>query len=450
MDCGSSPDFYSLNSRIGSDEPFHTDSFINFASRRTGGSTAVTIGGSTSRVSRVDTAPDGQLGSPSQARVKAVKPDDISGKQRGKFGTSSSIRVGNTLLANALFVEVPTFVAKDVEPSDRPVAETEKPAVESTAKSPTSINSSGKNVLSRRRGGIKKKNQTYGSRLREEGYLPASAKKPSAYEKKDGVLSVEGSGEGTSSEGAGYLPTETSDTTSSTDRGSYLPEPAAEDGSSSPPKGRYLPDEGTTLSDSSNSLSEEPPQSSADTSFLLPPPSSPELPNSILGAFALPEVDEYSPEPATTAPPRLPPMNLLPLSNEPPPPTSESRLPSTTESYGVLDEQDAAEIAATPSSGNFGRRRRPGDQNDVTVGREITQKPSEEPFTTSPPQEFQYNFDRVRSTLQDRLKNVEPFDVPADTLETSDGTTVASPSGSSRGSGVGPSPWLFSLAKLPM
>ncbi|KAF0299484.1 hypothetical protein FJT64_027745 [Amphibalanus amphitrite] len=269
VDCPSSRDFYSLNSRIGSDEPFHTDVFVG---GRLGGSTNRRPGGSTDRLARISSIPDGQLGSQSQARLKAVKPDGA----KQKFDTTSNIR---------------------------------------------------------------------------------------------------------------------------------------------------------------------------------PPLSSPELPNSILGAFSLPEIDEYGPEPPTTAPPRLPPMNLLPLSDEPPPPTTESRLPSTTESYGVLDEGEDRESSAPPANRRelgLTRRLNIGENiNEIEVERKPNQRPSEEP-TTSETDRFQYNFDSVRNTLQDRLKNVEPFDVPADTLATSDRATVATQRGSSGGSVALLAPWLFSLAEVPM
>ncbi|XP_043235213.1 uncharacterized protein LOC122388310 [Amphibalanus amphitrite] len=442
VDCPSSRDFYSLNSRIGSDEPFHTDVFIG---GRLGGSTNRRPGGSTDRLARIGSIPDGQLGSQSQARLKAVKPDGA--KQSGKFDTSSNIRVGNTLLLNTLFVEVPRFVAKETEPSERPATE-DRPSVEPAVKPPT-FTSSRQDVLSKRREGDKRKNQAYGSRLREEGYLPESKQQSNKDEGKGRRVSLEGSGENLSEKDA-YLPTDTSDAARPADRGSYLPEPAQEDSPPSSARKSYLPEEEP---DSSNYLSEEPPQSTADTSFLQPPLSSPELPNSILDAFSLPEVDEYGPESPTTAPPRLPPMNLLPLSDEPPPPTTESRLPSTTESYGVLDEGEDRESSAPPADRReLGLTRRlniGGGENEIEVERKTNQRPSEEP-KTSETDRFQYDFDSVRNTLQDRLKNVEPFDVPADTLAKSDRTTVTPQRGSSGDSVALLAPWLFSLAEVPM
>ncbi|XP_043204361.1 uncharacterized protein LOC122371764 [Amphibalanus amphitrite] len=440
VDCPSSRDFYSLNSRIGSDEPFHTDVFVG---GRLGGSTNRRPGGSTDRLARISSIPDGQLGSQSQARLKAVKPDGA----KQKFDTTSNIRVGNTLLLNTLFVEVPRFVAKETEPSERPATE-DRPSVEPAVK-PPAFTSSRQDVLSKRREGDKRKNQAYGSRLREEGYLPESKQQSNKDEGKGRRVSLEGSGENPSEKDA-YLPTDASDAAPPADRGSYLPEPTLEDSPPSSARKSYLPEEEP---DSSNYLSEEPPQSTADTSFLQPPLSSPELPNSILGAFSLPEIDEYGPEPPTTAPPRLPPMNLLPLSDEPPPPTTESRLPSTTESYGVLDEGEDRESSAPPANRRelgLTRRLNIGENiNEIEVERKPNQRPSEEP-TTSETDRFQYNFDSVRNTLQDRLKNVEPFDVPADTLATSDRATVATQRGSSGGSVALLAPWLFSLAEVPM
>ena len=447
MDCNASPDFYSLNARIGTDQHFQTDdAFFSVAARGTGGSTVVSIDGSTDRVSRVGSVPDGQLGSPSQARVKAILPE--SGKQRGKFETSN-IRVGNTLLLNTLFVEVPSFVAKETEPTERPETETERPQRVNPPKSPAFSNNRNA-ILSRRRGGEKKESQKYGSRLREEGYLPGSQQRGrNELEARDKTPSVEGSGEG--SEREDNQPTGVSNAVSSSDRGSYLPDDRSEDSSAPSSRGSYLPDEGTELPDESNYLSEEPPQSTDDLSFLLPPSSSPSLPNSLLDAFALPDVDEYSPEAPTTAAPRLPPMNLLPLSNESPPSTEESRLPSTTESYGILDENEVGPVTERGFGRGSRRRGQNGNRrvNAVQRGRQTTEAPAEEPSTTAAPPKFQYNLDSVLSVLRERLRDVEPFDVPAETLATSGGATAA-PSGGSTGSGVAPSPWLFSLAKLPM
>ena len=482
VDCESSRDFYSLNSRIGTDEPFLTSVFINFGSRTVGGST-------------VGSAPAGQLGSPSQARLKTVRPDSPTGKRSGKVRVTSNFRAGNTLLPNTLFVEVPTFTTKETR--ERPTTEAPETApAESTAKTP-GASSSRQNILSPGRGGEKRrKSQPFGSRLRGQAYLPESTQETSGKtERRDGYLPLEGSGEGPSSseregylpaDGFGerpsstkesnpslkkksqglspsrdrgsYLPTENPRVISSPSRGNYLPEVTQE--VSSPPRGSYLPEESTDLSDSPNYLTEKPLQPAVpDVSFLQSPSSSPELPNSILGAFALPTIDEYSPVPPTTAAPLLPPMNLLPLSNEPAPPSEDRRLPSTTESYGVLDEEETVTTdnsVVSSSRQGFGRTTRPRPvikeqgKNAIPEEKSTTLRPATEATTTFAAPEFQYDFDRVRNTLQERLRNIERFDVPAETAATSDGATVTPPSGSTRSGGVAPSPWLFSLAKVPM
>jgi len=240
-----------------------------------------------------------------------------------------------------------------------------------------------------------------------------------------------------------------------------------------------------------NYLSEQPPPTSRPVTLGFPLPlfETPEVVNSL--APGAPHPDEY--RPGTTAAPRqpLPPMNLLPLSGEA---AGAHRLPSTTESYGVLTEEVPGSRPRAPqrenvrpvtrvkpvnrrpveqpvgntvdqtalvqlTSGGFGRRLTGGAKSRPSTTPEPTlptrprptrpTAPPTAPPPPPPPPSFQYDFDRVRAQIQSKLSDVEPHDVPASRAAA--GPASAGPArGAGSGTGAAPLGFLHALAGLSL
>ncbi|XP_037080334.1 nascent polypeptide-associated complex subunit alpha, muscle-specific form-like [Pollicipes pollicipes] len=545
VNCDSSPDFYSLNNRIGSASPFRSSPVqARVGSGRTAGQvrsdqtagqarseqTAGQVSGAGDQrrplAERQGLGGGGvggrQLGSPSQASVTTTKLNESGQRGRGKkaggegpAGKTDAIR---TLLPNLLTLEVPIFVASEVAEGQRPsaapprvtnsVGSAQRPPQVSTTQRPVTLGGDDGGQRGRpsattavppqdaaapfgRRIGSLPREQSgaeASSGRDRAGYLPVESEESSAPPARGSYLPTDsGVGSAASTERDGYLPRGSDAAPPTRGRGSYLPTGAGLTGPSgdgsglAPPAARsYLPEGEPGASESGPSaasrqsaapsggsyLDERPPSADAtDSSFLLPPPLPFGLPNSLEGpATAFQRVDEYSPAAVTTRRPLLPPMNLLPLTNERRPPPSAGRLPSTTESYGVLDEGDAGfpdqvldarpvqPTVLRPLAGRQGsinaldRRLKPTDRAGARGrGTNAAEVAATTPAAQLP---FRYDFDRVRSQIQQKLRGIEPFEVAA--ADRAQPAAVASRTARPVGPAVGPSAGLYSLASLPM